>query len=87
MHDLSEEIADCFQYATVIDSFVPVRSALEELLVDPAQITAARAPSPHYDATVVICDDDEIDQIPLTGLDQRFREIDVLGDGIVLGAA
>lgn len=63
------------------------RGRLLALLVDPAQITAARAPSPHYDATVVICDDDEIDQIPLTGLDQWFREIDVLGDGIVLGAA
>ncbi|WP_107655443.1 hypothetical protein [Nocardia suismassiliense] len=56
------------------------------VLIDPAQVPSARAPIPHYDATVVICDNGDVDEIPLHGLDQWFSQIDVLGDGIILGA-
>ncbi|MEU8897299.1 hypothetical protein [Nocardia sp. NPDC048505] len=79
---LPERYARFEIFASTIDH----RGRLLALLVDLAQFPSARAPIPHYDATVVICDGREVSQIPLSGLEQSFSQIDALGEGIILGA-
>ncbi|MFE3099250.1 hypothetical protein [Nocardia tengchongensis] len=66
------------------------------LLVDPAQDGSSglpwrrqgpwSPPIPRFDAMAVICDGDDVHEIPLHGLDQWFSEIDTLGEGVILGA-
>lgn len=67
------------------------------LLVDPAQDGSSdlpwrrkgpwSPPIPRFDAVAVICDGDDVHEIPLHGLDQWFSEIDTLGEGVILGAS
>ncbi|MBH0774708.1 hypothetical protein [Nocardia bovistercoris] len=84
---LHAALPDRYGHFDIPAATIDHRGRLVALLVEPTQLPATRTPSPVYDAVVVICDNGDIDQIPLNGLDRQFHEIDVLDDGIILGAA
>ncbi|WP_327141053.1 hypothetical protein [Nocardia sp. NBC_01327] len=81
----------------LLASTIDHRGRLLALLVDPAQEAASglpwkrpgpwSPPIPRFDATAVLCDGADIHEIPLHGLDQWFSQIDIFGEGVILGAA
>lgn len=90
---LHASLPDCYDGYEVLASTIDHRGRLAALVTDPAHDStpishfSGLRPPPRYDATAVICDEDEIHEIPLTDLGLWFTRIDTLGDGIVLAAA